>query len=632
MTFLQEIETFLFTLRNEYGFLLPAETIRRCLTCAADVTDLEEVFYRMQSLVCSCEEQIDLYRSRFGQTFLGLFPSELPSLQNSEHAKKEPLAPSEEERTQREEKRLQQQLIVQEKNIQYIETQVESARHFQQNIQLQMEQSKEEIQELVASAPVSEETQRIVRTGASPDLSNETLQVSMRQVQKALERLAAYRENTAGQPETLSWPDIEQALCSPKFKSELEHFISKAMHLASDARSKKDAPQFKDCLALVAALKKLQEAAGKSISSQAKQAFQKMEKDFVAYFTELEQKQAGIGELKEKIGHLEQRIEQFHQQIQSGKVSAETIQRKLEDLAQKKSACESQSQTGSEEIIVKPEAVTHRAIFTDGIHAVQTVKQQAELLETSLTKMKEEERKQILAYIRSNAQAFRQTLRRKSSIPRHRQVDVKATMRAAVRTGGELVLVKYKEPKKSHAKLVMLTDLSGSCAKASTLALYFMAMMDTVFPGGCRKFAFVNTLIPIDKYFRECSADEGVQAVMRNIPTRGAYSDYGVPLHTLRTEYAGSFHQDTTMIILGDARNNQRASHSEDLKYLADRSHKVFWLNTDPVEKWNRGDSIIREYERSGAEVHHVETVQDLLEFLTNLSPTTCRFAAWEDG
>ena len=163
--------------------------------------------------------------------------------------------------------------------------------------------------------------------------------------------------------------------------------------------------------------------------------------------------------------------------------------------------------------------------------------------------------------LRTNARIFRQTLRRKSATPRRKQVDIKATMRLAGRTNGEPLKIKYKEPKKSHANVVILTDISGSCRKVSELALYFMVMMENTFPGGCRKFVFVNSLVPVDRQFRDRGPDEGVQAVMGTVPTRGIYSDYGVTIQALRQEYGGAIRRDTTVIIIGDARNNSRAPH-----------------------------------------------------------------------
>jgi len=226
----------------------------------------------------------------------------------------------------------------------------------------------------------------------------------------------------------------------------------------------------------------------------------------------------------------------------------------------------------------------------------------------------------VLSYIRASARIFKQTLRRKSAIPRRFQVDVRATIRAASRTGGEPLRICYKKPQKSRAKVIVLVDISGSCRHASTLALYFMAMINEAFPGGCQKYAFVNTLIPVDRSFRDKSPDEGVNAVMNNIPTRGVYSNYGKVIHELREKTGGSIHKDTTVVVIGDARNNRNDSAALDLKFISDRCHRIFWLNPEPSLKWNTGDSIVGQYQAVGAEAHYVKTAGDLIRFLSNLS------------
>ena len=140
-------------------------------------------------------------------------------------------------------------------------------------------------------------------------------------------------------------------------------------------------------------------------------------------------------------------------------------------------------------------------------------------------------------------------------------------------------------------------------------------MMDDAFPGSCKKFAFVNHLVSVDKYFQNQSAAEGIQAVNSNVPSRGVYSNCGRTIHELREEYEPLFHRDTTVIIFGDARNNRNDTAEKDLKFIADRVRKVFWLNPDDVQKWGQGDSVIYEYQRAGAEVFHVSTVGNCLDF-----------------
>ena len=66
----------------------------------------------------------------------------------------------------------------------------------------------------------------------------------------------------------------------------------------------------------------------------------------------------------------------------------------------------------------------------------------------------------------------------------------------------------------------------------------------------------------------------------------------------------------TTIIILGDARNNFGEAHAEVLKELYDRSKRVIWLNPEARLAWNTGDSEMRKY---GAYSHQVEECNSLM-------------------
>ena len=241
-------------------------------------------------------------------------------------------------------------------------------------------------------------------------------------------------------------------------------------------------------------------------------------------------------------------------------------------------------------------------------------------MQTKLNGLNKSEMKTVLACIRDNAVAFKHTLRRRELCPIKRKIDVKATVKAATRTGGEPFVVKYKKPIKSHAKVVCMVDMSGSCRSTSTLALYFMGLMDDAFPGGCKKFVFVNSLVPVDGYFRDHSAEEGVVAVMSNVPTRGIYSNYGAPIQTLYEDYSALFGRETTFIIIGDARNNKYYSGAKEFKEMCDRCKNVFWLNPEHPSEWDYQDSIISTYRDAGAKVSHVSNVGELLGFLQSVN------------
>ena len=52
------------------------------------------------------------------------------------------------------------------------------------------------------------------------------------------------------------------------------------------------------------------------------------------------------------------------------------------------------------------------------------------------------------------------------------------------------------------------------------------------------------------------------------------------------------------------------------MKAIARKAKKAFWLNTEKVEEWNHGDSIIGTYAKYMTKVAQTVTPAELLGFL----------------
>lgn len=176
--------------------------------------------------------------------------------------------------------------------------------------------------------------------------------------------------------------------------------------------------------------------------------------------------------------------------------------------------------------------------------------------------------------------------------------------------------------KKSKVNVVMLADISGSCRAMTSLALTYMGLMREVFPGGCHLFVFVNHLVPVDRYFSNENVTAAVESINKNVPSRGIYSNYGMPLKELRYDNTGIINKDTTIVMLGDCRNNRNYSGVEEVEWLSKRASNFFVLNPEPRDEWGQGDSIADLYAKSGAVVSMVGSTKDLLTFLQSAGTT----------
>ena len=270
--------------------------------------------------------------------------------------------------------------------------------------------------------------------------------------------------------------------------------------------------------------------------------------------------------------------------------------------------------------IEKEQSLRHREVFSGGHNAVRSKKQTDALLNEDVSKLSNADIEKVLTFIRTNAKTFRQKLRKLYMTQQKKQIDVKKTIEKSVQCDGEIARLYYKKPIKSKANVVMLADISGSCRAMTSLALTYMGLMREVFPGGCHLFVFVNHLVPVDRYFSNENVTSAVESINKSVPSRGIYSNYGVPLKELRYDNTGIINKDTTIVMLGDCRNNKNYSGVEEVEWLSKRASNFFVLNPDPLNKWGQGDSIADLYAKSGATVCRVSSTQDLLTFLESAS------------
>lgn len=266
--------------------------------------------------------------------------------------------------------------------------------------------------------------------------------------------------------------------------------------------------------------------------------------------------------------------------------------------------------------ILKNQSVNHRDVFKGGHNAVRTKNATDKLLNEDVNQLSRADIEKVLTYIRTNAKAFRQKIRKLYMTQQKKQIDVKKTIEKSVQCDGEIARLYYKKPIKSKANIVMLADISGSCRTMTSLALTYMGLMREVFPGGCRLFVFVNHLVSVDHYFSNENVTAAVDSINQNVPSRGIYSDYGTPLSELRNDQTGIINKDTTIIMLGDCRNNKNYPGVKEIEWLSKQASNFFILNPESKEEWGEGDSLANLYAENGAKVLRVSSTQNLLDFL----------------
>ena len=74
------------------------------------------------------------------------------------------------------------------------------------------------------------------------------------------------------------------------------------------------------------------------------------------------------------------------------------------------------------------------------------------------------------------------------------------------------------------------------------------------------------------------------------------HSDYGHAFEVFHQRHFPEITPKTSIILLGDARNNYHASEAWVVDEMRKRGRHVYWLDPEPRGYWDTGDSIVSEY------------------------------------
>lgn len=316
-------------------------------------------------------------------------------------------------------------------------------------------------------------------------------------------------------------------------------------------------------------------------------------------------------ELTEKISKEEKKVEKernkIEREIEKERKEYERVKNAIEDIL-KEEEKELQSKVVQKEI-----AKNHREQFI-GRNAVQE-KYSEEIFLKNFEKLNQEEKNQIIRYLKRNLLKFKTKMTRNIHSNEKLDLNMQATIQEACRTGGLPMNLIFNKPMKGKTNLVLVLDVSGSCSSASKMMLTFMYLLKDVFPRGCQAFAFVNKLYDISEIMESENVEKSVNKVLSVIPRKGVYSDYYHPLETLWKDYRKQITKDSIVIFMGDARNNKNATAEEFMKNIGHRVKKCLWLNTETVEKWDKADSIASVYEKY-VKMYEVVNTAELINFI----------------
>ena len=216
----------------------------------------------------------------------------------------------------------------------------------------------------------------------------------------------------------------------------------------------------------------------------------------------------------------------------------------------------------------------------------------------------------LAAQLRSRA-ALRQKRGKEGTL------DPKATLRANLQYGGIPIEMKYRH-KMLKPKLVLIADVSTSMRPVAEFMVRLMyELSDQI--ARARSFAFINHIHDLTHEFEHGRASEVVQDVLERIPPGYYNTDLGASLAEFTHDHFDAVDRRTTVIFLGDGRNNYNDPRLDLIDQVKRRAKRILWFNPEQPLQWRTGDSDMLQYAPLCDAVHRVSNLAELAEAIDRL-------------
>ena len=184
---------------------------------------------------------------------------------------------------------------------------------------------------------------------------------------------------------------------------------------------------------------------------------------------------------------------------------------------------------------------------------------------------------------------------------------VPRTLRSNMSYDGAIFDLRWRSVKIDRPRVFAICDVSGSVANYARFMLMFLYSLEEVMPK-VRSFAFSSDLAEVTELFERNRIEDAIAKTLRDYA--GGSTDYGQAFADFKRLCLDEVDNRTTIIILGDARNNYGDPKAEVLKEMYERCKRLIWLNPEPRNAWRVGDAEMRRY---SAYCHQAEECNSLL-------------------
>ena len=242
------------------------------------------------------------------------------------------------------------------------------------------------------------------------------------------------------------------------------------------------------------------------------------------------------------------------------------------------------------------------------------------LRDTKLSNVEERDFRRMQVLINKMVRRLNDLHSRRKKVARRGWLDLKKTLRANIAYQGIIMDPKWKTIKENRPDIVAICDVSRSVENVVRFLLLFLYSLNDSL-ARVRSFVFCSNLVEVSHVFENYRIEEALDRILRGkgLDLQFASTDYGRAFSDFKEKWLDRVTNRTTVLILGDARNNFGKPKTEILKLIQERSKRVLWLNPEPRSFWGTGDSEMKRYmpycflARECNTVNHIQRVVDYM-------------------
>jgi uncharacterized protein len=205
---------------------------------------------------------------------------------------------------------------------------------------------------------------------------------------------------------------------------------------------------------------------------------------------------------------------------------------------------------------------------------------------------------------------------RRRRVTRRGLLDVRKTVAANAAFDGILFHTKWRSTRIDRPKVMVICDVSGSVSRVARFLLLFVYSLQDVMPR-VRSFVFASKMGEVTEHFKRLPMDEALAEVMSSWANQS--TSYDQSLQDFQQLALNDIDNKTTVIMLGDARNNKAPGREDIWQEVYRRSQRVLWLNPERKSSWNTGDSIMADYAPYCSRVETCNSLRDLNRIIGSL-------------